>query len=151
MIKHILFPSDGSEASRQARQYLKDFASATGAEVSLIHTYDFNIGHVMSRYGASLDMLQELEKQVAASGQKLMEDVKQDLNAAGIVVKGLYTEKGDPGEWIVKIADTQGCDLILMGTRGMGALKSALLGSTSHYVVNHAHKPVCLVPVQTQK
>lgn len=151
MIQHILFPSDGSEASRQARQYLKDFAATTGAEVSLIHTYDFNIGHVMSRYGASLDMLHELEKQVIASGQKLLEDVKQDLESAGVSVKGVFIEKGSPGDWIVKMAESQACDLILMGTRGMGALKSALLGSTSHYVVNHSAHPVFLVPIQTKK
>lgn len=151
MIKHILFSSDGSEASRKARQYLKDFAAATGAAVSLVHTYDFNIGHIMSRYGASLDMLQELEKQVASSGQKLLEEVKQDLNDAGVEVKNLFIEKGDPGEWIVKIAETQACDLIMMGTRGMGALKSALLGSTSHYVVNHTRIPIYLIPVQTKK
>jgi len=150
MLQHILFPTDGSEASQRARQYLIRFAAPLHAKVTLLHTYDFNIGHVMSRYGASLDMLQELETQVATSGQKLLADVKQELEAAQIEVHNCFVEKGDPGEWIIKLAEQQACDLIVMGTRGMGALKSAILGSTGHYVVNHARKiPVFLIPVQS--
>lgn len=148
MIQHILFPTDGSAASRKAFGYLLSLAKQNQSRVSLLHTHDFAMGHIMSRYGTETAALQDLEHHLSETGERILAEFKQDLEQNGLEVVGSYNEKGDPGEWILKIAEREHCDLILMGTRGMGALKSVLLGSTSHFVVNHSKVPVFLIPVE---
>jgi nucleotide-binding universal stress UspA family protein len=52
---------------------------------------------------------------------------------------------GDDGKRIVEIADKQNFDLIVIGSRGMGAAKELFLGSTSNYVLHKSKKPVLVV------
>jgi nucleotide-binding universal stress UspA family protein len=51
---------------------------------------------------------------------------------------------GDPAECIINVAETRGCDLIVMGTRGLGPLRGLLLGSKAQKVVSLAKCPVLL-------
>lgn len=148
MIQHILFPTDGSDAVRNALPYLIRFAGQFQAEVSLLHTYEFTLGHVMSRYGSDSALAHDMEERIAAHGEDVLAKLRQELEAEGLKVRGCFNEKGDAGQWIVRTAEREKCDLILMGTHGMSGLKSMFLGSTSHFVVNHSHKtPVFLIPV----
>lgn len=52
---------------------------------------------------------------------------------------------GDPAETILQVVDVRNIDLIIMGTRGRGGIKSLLLGSQSHKIVSTAPCPVMLV------
>jgi nucleotide-binding universal stress UspA family protein len=52
---------------------------------------------------------------------------------------------GDPAETILQVVDIYNIDLVIMGTRGQGGIKSLLLGSQSHKVVSTAPCPVMLV------
>jgi nucleotide-binding universal stress UspA family protein len=58
------------------------------------------------------------------------------------------TTRTDDAVWrtIVDVARELQVSSILIGTRGRGAIRSDLLGSTSHHVLNHAHCPVLVVP-----
>ena len=51
---------------------------------------------------------------------------------------------GSVGHGIIKKANEVGADLIVMGTRGMGALRRTILGSVSDYVLHHSHIPVVI-------
>ncbi len=52
----------------------------------------------------------------------------------------------NPGEGIIKIADEEKVHVIIMGTRGLGSVKRALLGSVSDFVVRNTSVPVIIVP-----
>ena len=69
------------------------------------------------------------------------------VKAVGDVPSTVSTETiaGDPAEAIIKIADTRKCDLIVMGSRGLGRLAGLVLGSVSQKVVSHAPCPVLIV------
>jgi len=149
MIQHILFPTDGSEASFQALNYLRSMAKQYQATVNVLHTYDFAMEHVLSRYGTETSVIHTFEEHLSEAGENLLGELKQTLENDGISVKNTFNLKGDAGQQIIQISEQEGCDLILMGTRGLGTIKSMLLGSTSHFVVNHSHKiPVFLIPVK---
>jgi nucleotide-binding universal stress UspA family protein len=76
-------------------------------------------------------------ERTAEEGEALVPD--------GIPVSSLAAE-GHPGIELVKRAEGADHDLFVMGSRGRGAVRSAVLGcSVSHYVLNHAHVPVLVV------
>ena len=49
-----------------------------------------------------------------------------------------------PGEYIVKVAQTEKATVIIMGTRGLGKIRRTILGSVSDYVIHHANCPVLI-------
>jgi nucleotide-binding universal stress UspA family protein len=75
-------------------------------------------------------------QQILAVGEALVRD--------GVRVSG-RTAVGHPGMELLNRTQAAGHDLIVMGSRGRGAVRSAVLGSTSHFVLNHATVPVLIV------
>lgn len=66
---------------------------------------------------------------------------------AGLLAEPLAREQGTTvADTILTEAAGRGASAILMGSRGLGGLKSMLLGSVSHAVVQHADRPVIIVP-----
>ena len=55
------------------------------------------------------------------------------------------------GQAICYIADHEHADMIIIGTRGQGVVKKAVLGSVSDYVARHADRPVLVVPHTSRK
>jgi nucleotide-binding universal stress UspA family protein len=56
-----------------------------------------------------------------------------------------------PADSIVQVAEETGADLVVMGSRGLGGIKRALMGSVSDSVVRHAHCPVMVVRKEKQQ
>lgn len=59
-------------------------------------------------------------------------------------VRSVHADK--PGEGIVRIAEELNADLIVMGTRGEGAIRRTITGSVSDYVLHHTTVPVLICP-----
>lgn len=76
--------------------------------------------------------------------------LEEDYEGTCIQKKLKYKVRGEsaknPGEYIVKVADEENAAMICMGTRGLGTVKRAILGSVSDYVVRNTHTPVIVVP-----
>jgi nucleotide-binding universal stress UspA family protein len=66
------------------------------------------------------------------------------LKQAGIAYE-CEVAKGDPAHTLLDILERFGCDLVIMGARGLGSLRSALLGSVSHEMLHAAGVPVMIV------
>jgi nucleotide-binding universal stress UspA family protein len=81
------------------------------------------------------DLLRAAEH-IAGEGEALVPD--------GIPVSS-RTTAGNPGAELLKRAAAADHDLIVMGSRGRGAVRSAVLGSVSHFVLNHSLLPVLVV------
>ena len=56
-----------------------------------------------------------------------------------------HVETGNVPKAILKIADSEKSDMIIMGSRGLGALTGMLLGSVSNYLLTHVEAPVFIV------
>jgi nucleotide-binding universal stress UspA family protein len=86
------------------------------------------------------------------SQRKLAEEAADEgceiAREAGLVARPLVTSGNLDGTWrtILRVADDVDASLIVMGSRGLGGVRTLFLGSVSHGVVHHSHRPVLVVP-----
>ena len=69
----------------------------------------------------------------------------EPLRAAGLQVSARVVP-GDPVTELVRIAEERDADLVVVGTKRHTAVLDVVLGGTAHKIVNHARRPVVLVP-----
>jgi nucleotide-binding universal stress UspA family protein len=137
----ILLPVDGSAASLDAvREALR--LVAAGLQASLVLA---NVQEPATLYEMLLVHDAEVIEQVSAkAGLHILEPAQALVRAAGVEFE-IEVAKGDPAHTLIDILENFGCDMVVMGARGMGTLRSALLGSVSHEVLHAAMVPVLIV------
>jgi len=67
------------------------------------------------------------------------------MRAKGTGTVEVHLLRGAPDEAIVRPSDTLGAGLVVLGSRGLGGIRRALLGSIAESVVRHARCPVLIV------
>jgi nucleotide-binding universal stress UspA family protein len=145
MIKKILFPTDNSENSKKALDYVIEMAKRFQAEVVIFHSYEFPAPVFIPLGGSSsFNFDDEYKKGVKEAAGKLLEVVKIQFEAEKIPVQSVL-KQGDAGPSITNTIENQNCDLVIMGSRGLSETKSFLMGSTSNYVMHHTNKPVMVI------
>jgi nucleotide-binding universal stress UspA family protein len=142
-LKHVLVPTDFSDASESALRYGKALATAFGASLHVVHVIEEPYGQpwAVEAYGFSLASLQEewikdARGRLAAS---LSDEERTALQAVTTTVLG------HPVMEILRYANEQAIDLIVMGTHGRGPLGHVVLGSVAERVVRKAPCPVLTV------
>lgn len=135
-LQHILVPIDGSEHSRTAVEQAVDLAQNYPVKISFLYVIN------LQKVAVDSYLLDEILESQRVTGHKILshvtENIPPDLNIA------LFVEEGHPSDVIVRFAKEKQADLIIMGNRGLGAIKSALLGSVSQHVIQHAHCSVMI-------
>lgn len=87
-----------------------------------------------------------IEQVSAEAGLHQLAPAQQLAAAAAHPVEvEIEVARGDPAHTLVDIAERFGCDLMVLGARGLGPLRSAMLGSVSHEVLHAAGVPVLIV------
>ncbi len=142
-LRRVLVPVDFSEPSDKALQYGKALAGAFFASLHVLHVVQepFVHGWTMEGYVAALpDFREDLEQQAR-------ERLAQSLTEAerGLYHAELVTRVGAPYAEIVRYAQENEVDLIVLGTHGRGAIAHLLLGSVAERVVRTAPCPVLTV------
>ena len=139
----ILIPVDGSKSSLAAVEHvIRTFGQLRARpEVDLI-TVHLPVPK-LPRMGMAVGKSQ-LAKYYEDEGEATLRAAKKRLDAAGIEYKASVLV-GPIAETIVKRATAARCDLICMGSRGMGALGKALVGSTASKVLHLASQPLLIV------
>jgi nucleotide-binding universal stress UspA family protein len=138
VFEKILLATDGSPHAAEALQYARDLALRDGAQVIVVHAFAPVPSYLGEPWGD-----RAMARHVAA-GHEVANEAAQVLQEADLEVIVEVLE-GPPADAILRVADVRQCDLIVMGSRGHGALASLLLGSVSHRVLAHAQVPVMIV------
>lgn len=141
----LLVPSDGSERSLRAVRHAIDLAGrlAARAEVLLLNVQP-PVPVRLYLLGGTPSELARLEEPLREAGHAALAPARAVLEGAGIL-HSCHVEIGEPAESIARFAKTHHCDLIVMATRGAGALASLVLGSVATKVLHFAQVPVLLV------
>jgi nucleotide-binding universal stress UspA family protein len=134
IIKKILVPLDGSPNSFRGLDVAINMARQCQATITGLYV----AGIVKPRIS---EPITPLEKLLLNHAQKIMKKAKLKAAKKGILFFDTVSY-GDGGKRIVDIAERKNFDLIVIGSRGMGAAKEIFLGSTSNYVLHKSKKPV---------
>jgi len=139
-MKKILIATDGSTASREAVQFGLELAEEHAAEVTFVHVVpvlDRSFADGIGVPAARPHQIDEVDRRPVEDALALASE--RDIEAKGELLAGM------PADEIVAYADALDADLIVLGSRGRGALATALLGSVSRGVLHEARRPVLVV------
>jgi nucleotide-binding universal stress UspA family protein len=139
----ILLATDGSEEADLAALRAVDLADATDSELHVVHVGVVPI--FLQSYPGTLGYYDKLYEQIEKMSRELLRKQTWRVKAAGGTVAGAHLRMGEVALEIVALAEELGADLIVMGSRGLGRVRRALMGSVSDSVVRHAHCPVLVV------
>jgi nucleotide-binding universal stress UspA family protein len=139
----ILLATDGSKAAELAALRAVDLADATDSELHVVHVGVVPI--FLKSYPGTLGYDRKLYEQIEEVSRELLRKQSWRVKAAGGTVAGTHLRMGKVDLEIVALAEELGADLIVMGSRGLGGVRRALMGSVSDSVVRHAHCPVLVV------
>jgi nucleotide-binding universal stress UspA family protein len=137
----ILLATDGSAEAQLAARTAADLAQRTDSE---LHVSTVGSGVPISATTSPAhfeDVLRENRRQA----EEVLEQQAKSIEESGGTVKETHLREGRAEEEIVELAEELGAGLIVMGSRGHGRLRRALMGSVSDAVVRHAHCPVTIV------
>ena len=138
----ILIPVDGSENALRAVRHVLDTRDwySTPVAVHLLNVQPPVASGAVKMF-ISKDQLQEYYEE---EGQAALQVARDLVRAAGLECHA-RVGVGDVASTIAGFAKSEGCDLIVMGTRGMGAVGNIVLGSVATKVIHLSPVPVQLV------
>ena len=137
----VLVPIDGSvNAMHAVDTAIKAIAEGRSLEVHLLNVQPQIVsGH--ARMYLKKDLIDEY---YAEEAQKALAPAKEKLDKAGIPYT-VSQQVGNVAETIAKYVKAKGCELVIMGTRGLGSVQSMVLGSVATKVLHLVDVPVTLV------
>lgn len=138
MFKKILVAVDGSTYAEHAVEYSAMLAKKFGSEVVIIHAV---VNPMYTYEGIMLSPpLEQLEK----AGREVLDRSKALAEKSSVQVKTRLVV-GHPAEEIAKVANEEGFDLLVVGSRGLSTVRAFLLGSVSEKLSRLAKCPVLIV------
>jgi nucleotide-binding universal stress UspA family protein len=138
----ILLATDGSEEAQVAATTAADLAEKTNSELHVLTVGpDYPLYELPEHPADFEDVLRENRREA----KEVLEQQAKRIEESGGTVKETHLREGRADEEIIELAEEIGAGLIVMGSRGYGRLRRALLGSVSDAVVRHAHCPVTIV------
>ncbi len=139
----ILVATDGSEDALLAAQAALDLSDRTGAELHVVHAWqDLRPPTLPAMAIDEYSQAYELWKRAA---EELLEEEAERLRGAGGTVAAAHLREGRPAEEITKLAEELNIGLVIIGSRGLGAMKRLVMGSVSEGVVHLASCPTLVV------
>ena len=136
----VLLATDGSREAKLAATTAADLATSTGSELHVVQVGESPLIYHPERHAYRA----EYEKHEKGS-QQLLEAEVERVEETGATVAQAHLRMGRADEEIVELAQSLGAGMIVMGSRGQGRIRRALMGSVSESVVRNAHCPTTIV------
>jgi nucleotide-binding universal stress UspA family protein len=145
MYKRVLVPLDGSKLAEETLPHAAVHAGQFGGEIVLLKV----LGPLPEPSMAGRGVVRSAEAASAQLAQDYLEGIAAGLREQGIPAQ-TATVEGKPYVEIIRFAEENEIDLVVMSTRGHSGLSRWLLGSVADRVARGATVPLLLVPVQCE-
>jgi len=145
MFKKILYPTDFSDVSKKALDYVKQLKEAGTKEVILLHIIDKREVESIARYGeVSMSLEKGLEEKMEESVKQEIGAIEAELRESGFDVK-VRIEKGIPFREILRVEEEEEASVVVIGSHGKSCVEEMFLGSVSEKVVRKSKRPVLVI------
>jgi nucleotide-binding universal stress UspA family protein len=145
MFRSILVGTDGSATASKAVDEAVALAAKTGARLLIASAYE-PVSELRLRYERR-ELPDDTQWMVNPREDVLavLEQARADAADGGVAAVETFARQGDAADAIIDIAEEQGCDLIVVGNKGMTGAKRFLLGSVPNKISHHAPCSVLIV------
>jgi nucleotide-binding universal stress UspA family protein len=143
----ILLATDGSKEAELAFASAVELSEKTGSELHVVYVGHMPLVSYESPGATTLDpdLQRRIHEGAEQEARTMLEELVRRVGQSDGEVAEIHARLGRPDAEIVGLADELGAGLIVLGSRGLGPLRRALMGSVSDSVVRHAHCPVLVV------
>ncbi len=143
----ILLATDSSEEAELALSTAVDLANSTNSQLHVVTVGPWNPDPSYASHEASLrwETYEQASEAIGKEVQEILDNQVRKIEEGGGTVQEAHLRRGRKDEEIVRVAEEIGAGLVVMGSRGLGGIRRALMGSVSDSIVRHAHCPVLVV------
>ncbi|MGM0386620.1 MAG: universal stress protein [Actinomycetota bacterium] len=150
MFSRILYPTDFSAVSKKAADYIHQLRDAGAAEVIVLHVIDTaslmapTTPGVLGGIGATPALNQRAIDDWRAAAATECDQLADALTEAGFFARTII-DIGDPADVILRAAEEEGADVVVIGATGKGHIAELILGSVSDTVIRKSHLPLLVI------
>lgn len=155
--KKILYAADLSADSNDTFSKAMDLAETFDAKLHILHVVEeLPPGAVAMLQWVNTEKITKKHyedfqthgvEKIRASIHEICDEVFKDRPSCRQRIEGITVSIGYPADEILKKLDDLGCDALIMGTHGKGAITHAFLGSTAERVLRRVRKPAIVLPM----
>ncbi len=154
--RNVLIPIDASPNCERAFKWYLDNLKKADDLVLFIHVIEPvysspAVGLAMESPPLMVDDMTRVMEESITSGKKLGQRYMKMAKEAKLAYKAFLHVDTKPGSAVIRSAAEHKVNLIIIGSRGLGAIKRTFLGSVSDYIVHNASVPVAIVPPKLDK
>ena len=154
-IKKILFATDLSKNSAYAFFYAIHMAKRDEAKIVIMHAIEPIAPMLVDFEDFKYQVAKDRWEETVIKFKERIQDISVKADArTGVssvdLISNILIRPGNPVEEILKVADEEDCDVIVLGSHGKGFLEKTFLGSVSSSVLLRTRKPVFVIPLPSE-
>jgi len=142
MFKNILYPTDFSDVSKKAIDYIKQLREGGSETVIVLHIINERGMRAIERYATGNSL--EIEQRIMDEAKQELKIIEDDLKKIGFKVKTMI-RRGVPFLEILKVEEKENISVIVIGSHGKSNLEEMFLGAVSEKVSRKCKSPVLIV------
>ena len=144
MFEKILYPTDFSEVSKKAVDFIKQLKGAGTKEVVVFHVIDERVINKIQHHSEAGINVEQFEKIMEENAQEEIKVIEDELKKSGFNVK-TRIDRGIPFREILKAEQEEDISVVVIGSHGVSCIEEMFLGSCSEKVIRKSSKPVLVV------
>ena len=144
MFEKILYPTDFSDVSKKAMDFIKQLKGAGTKEVVVFHVIDERILDRIQHHSETGINVEVIGKKMEENAQEKISAIEDELKKSGFNVK-TRIDKGIPFREILKAEKEEDISVVVIGSHGVSCIEEMFLGSCSEKVIRKSSKPVLVV------